>query len=84
VLWDVSIQTPRESLIEPRTGAERAVPNELRSYTKRARYTEKYRVVLHLRQTIVGQERSRMGVDVRPGVLCLSSLIFVSHEQDNT
>jgi hypothetical protein len=36
------------------TGAERTVPDELRSHTKRTRHAEKDSIVLHLREAIVG------------------------------
>ena len=56
------------------TSAKCAVPDKLRSDTEGAGYAEEDSVVLHLRETIVSKERTRVRIHVGPGVLCLASL----------
>ena len=56
------------------TSTERTIPDKLCSNAECARNTEEYGVVVHLVETIVGQEHTGVRVDVRPGVLSLASL----------
>ena len=56
------------------TSTKRTIPDQLSRNTKRTRHTEEHSVELHLVETIMGQENTRMGVDVGPRVLSLASL----------
>lgn len=56
------------------TSTEGTIPDELSSNTERTGYTKQHGVELHLMKTVVGQESTRMGVDIRPRVLRLASL----------
>ena len=56
------------------TSTEGTVPDELGSNTERTGDTEENGVEVHLVETVVGQEDTRVSIDVGPGVLGLSSL----------
>jgi len=63
-----------ERIISKLTSTEGTIPDELSGHTKGTRNTKENSVVLHLGQTIMSEENTRMSIDVGPGVLGLSSL----------
>jgi hypothetical protein len=50
------------------------IPDQLSSNTKRTGHTEEHSVELHLVESVVRQENTRVGVNVGPWVLSLASL----------
>jgi len=56
------------------TSTEGTIPDELSGNTKSTRDTKENGVVLHLGQTVMSEENTRMSIDVGPGVLGLASL----------
>jgi len=56
------------------TSTKSTIPDELSSNTECSRDTEENGVEVHLSQTVVGQQSSRVCVDIGPRVLSLSSL----------
>jgi len=56
------------------TSTEGAIPDELSGDTKGTRNTKENSVVLHLGQTVMSEEDTRMSIDIGPGVLSLASL----------
>lgn len=67
-------QRLRRLIQEQLTSTKSTVPDELSSNTKGAGDTEENGVILHLIKSIVGEEDTRVGVNVGPGVLGLASL----------
>jgi len=63
-----------ERIISKLTSAEGTIPDELSSHTKGTRNTKENSVILHLGQTIMSEENTRMSIDVGPGILGFSSL----------
>lgn len=59
-----------------RTSTESTIPDELGGDTEGTGDTEEDGVEVHLVKTVVGQEDTRVSVDVGPGVLGLASLLF--------
>jgi hypothetical protein len=57
-----------------RTSTEGTIPDQLSGDTECAGDTEQDGVELHLRQSVVGQQNARVGVDIGPGVLGFAGL----------
>jgi hypothetical protein len=62
---------------ERRTSTKGTIPDELCSNTKGTGDTEEDGVVLHLGEAVVGEEDTRVGINVGPGVLGFAGLLRI-------